>query len=332
MKINKNTSYVLLHVLNGNTVTAEISPQMPGVDIRSIQRALASLTEFGLVKKSGTNSPSYAINYEALLHSEIADKLLEDENRPLSRFHHEFITWLGGLSEKEVGLLFENHSGTGRFTLTGSPAKMSAKELEYLTVELSWKSSSLEGNTYTLLDTQLLLLEGIKAKNKTDFETQMVINHKNAVTFIVENPELFKDAIAFRTVEELHRIIGYNLGIDAGIRKKLVKISASNYEPLPNPHQLKENLLTILGVISRPRSAFIRALLALALVPYLQAFEDGNKRTGRMLANAILISSVNKGFSLRKTDARKLALTYLSFYEFNSIKGLSKILKTELTS
>ena len=209
---------------------------------------------------------------------------------------------------------------------------MTAKELEYLTVELSWKSSALEGYTYTLLDTQLLLLEGVRAKNRTDFETQMIINHKDAIVFIVENTELFKDNIRFSTVEELHKIIGNNLGIPNGIRKQLVKIIASNYEPLSDPRQLKEQSDNILEIINKSRSPYIKALLALSLFPYLQAFEDGNKRTGRMLANAILISLINKGFSLRKTDARRLAIAYLAFYEFNSIRALNKILKSELQS
>jgi len=207
---------------------------------------------------------------------------------------------------------------------------MTPKELEHLTIELSWKSSALEGNTYTLLDTQLLIMEGIKAKNRTEFETQMILNHKNAIAFIVENKELFNRNIKFSTIEELHRIISSNLGIENGIRKRLVRITASNYEPLSNPHQLREKADDILEIINKSENPFMKSLLALSLLPYLQAFEDGNKRTGRMLANAILISSVGKGFSLRKTDTRKLALAYLSFYEFNSINSLSKILQTEL--
>lgn len=70
-----------------------------------------------------------------------------------------------------------------------------------------------------MLDTLLLLTEGIKPKNRTEFETQMILNHKNAVAFIVENPEEFSGTIRFAAVEELHRIIGDNLGIDNGVRK-----------------------------------------------------------------------------------------------------------------
>ena len=328
MKLNKNASYVLLYVLNGNNSAAKISTQMQNTDIRSIQRALVRLTDLGILTRKGTNNPTYKVDYAALLRAEIADKLLEDEKRPKTKFNHELIGWLASLSKKKSGLLFDELAGGAQ---NHKPhTKMSAKELEYLTIELSWKSSSLEGNTYTLLDTQLLLLEGIKAKNKTEFETQMILNHKNAVAFIIEHRELFVGNIEFKTVEELHRIIGYNLGIKNGVRKRLVGISASNYVPLANPQQLRENADTVLQVINVAPGPLAKALLAFALIPYLQVFEDGNKRTGRMLANAILIHSLGRGFSLRKTEAKRLALAYLAFYEFNSVLALSKILKSEL--
>jgi Fic family protein len=159
----------------------------------------------------------------------------------------------------------------------------------------------------------------------------MILNHKDAIAFIVENSELFSGKINFATVEGLHKIIGRNLGIATRVRKRLVKISASNYNPLANPPQLRESANMILKVINRSTDPFLRSLMALSLVPYLQIFEDGNKRTGRMLANAILISTIGRGFSLRKVSARELALAYLAFYEFNSVKSLSEILNTELS-
>lgn len=328
MNLNKNSSYVLIHLLNGNNTAKKISEHMQSIDIRSIQRALTRLTELELLIRVGTNHPSYVVNYEKLFDLNITDKLLEDENRPKSIFNHELINWLLKLPTDKLELIFKNYIEDK--IVSEYPGQMTAKELEYLTIELSWKSSALEGNTYTLLDTQLLLLEGIKPKNKTEFETQMILNHKDAIAFMIENKELFGNNIKFKTIEELHRIIGNNLGIGSGIRKQLVRITASNYEPLSNPHQLREKADNILEIINKTPNPLIKALFALALVPYLQAFEDGNKRTGRMLANAILINFINKGFSLRKTDARKLAIAYLAFYEFNSIYALSKILQVEL--
>ena len=328
ISINKNSSYVLLQLLQGRDTATKISEHVPNTDIRTIQRGLNRLTELGVAVKKGTNHPTYSVSYKALLRTNIADKLLENEARPETTLNLDFISWLNSLDSSDLDDIFAQDAPA--LPSNRHQEHMTAKELEHLTVELSWKSSALEGNTYTLLDTQLLLVEGVKAKNRTEFETQMILNHKNAIAFIVENKDLFVDKLTFSTVEELHKIIGYNLGIEKGVRKKLVKITASNYTPLANPHQIKEYADTALNITSRTKNPFARALLALALIPYLQIFEDGNKRTGRMLANALLIHSIGSGFSLRKVSPRQLALAYLSFYEFNSVASLSKILKAEL--
>jgi Fic/DOC family len=327
MKLSKSSSYSLVHILNGHTTAQTISEQVGAPDIRSIQRALQRLNELGFIDKHGaSNNPRYSANFPNVLQANIDEKAFDDESRPDSQFRFALIDWLHGLTTDELDTLFDGS------VLDGSQigSTISPKELEYLTVELSWKSSALEGNTYTLLDTQLLLTEGVTAKNRTQFETQMILNHKDAVAFIIENRDLFTNKLVFSTIEELHRIIGDNLGIESGVRKKLVRISASNYIPLAGPQQLREQMDRILEIISRPKNPYTRALLALALVPYLQLFEDGNKRTGRMLANALLISSVGHGFSLRKVEARQLALAYLAFYEYSSIFALNKILEAEL--
>ncbi|HUD06495.1 MAG TPA: Fic family protein [Candidatus Saccharimonadales bacterium] len=326
MRLNKSTSYVLLYLLVGGKKGSGISKLMPGVDIRSIQRALTRLVELRIVNRSGPrNNPSYSVSYDKLLVTEIPTRLLEDENRPETRFNHGLVNWLNS-KQNDLDKIIATPNNLA------SKKRMTAKELEYLTIELSWKSSALEGNTYTLLDTQLLLTEGIKAKNRTEFETQMILNHKEVIKFIIENPELFNNKIRFSTVEELHKLIAFNLGIEKGLRKKLVKISASNYVPLANPHQLREYADVVLDIINKPLNPVTRSLFVLTLIPYLQLFEDGNKRTGRMLANAILISSIGRGFSLRKVSAKELALAYLAFYEFNSMSALSRILDSEINT
>lgn len=217
MKLNKNTPHTLLCILNGNTTAIKISEQLTNITVRSIQRALVDLTSGKLITRHGTNNPHYSINYNELLSADIPDKLLENEQRPSSKLNHNLINHLGSQSTEDLESLFGN---TKNVKIPTNNGQITAKELEYLTIELSWKSSALEGNTYTLLDTQLLLSEGIKAKNKTEFETQMILNHKNAIVFIIENKELFTNNIEFESLEELHRIIGYNLGIDSSVRKK----------------------------------------------------------------------------------------------------------------
>lgn len=330
MNLNKRSAYVLIHLLNGNSTATQIAERMAGTDIRSIQRALLRLVELKLIYKHGpANKPNYNINYNQLLKSTIPEKLLEDEVRPESTFRYNLLEWLLATTKTDPEFLKDMVASVAK--TPSSSQSMTAKELEYLTVELSWKSSALEGNTYTLLDTQLLLLEGVRAKNRTEFETQMILNHKNAIAFIVENPDLFAENLKFSTLEALHGIIGNNLGIGKGVRKRLVRISTSNYVPNANPHQLREYAEAILHIINKIAEPTIKVLLALALIPYLQIFEDGNKRTGRLLANGILISTIGQGFSLRNVSARQLAIAYLAFYEFNTLKPLAQILNTELS-
>lgn len=328
MRLNTSAANTLLYLLSGATTTAGVSERMPKKDIRSIQRSFVRLMDLGILEKRGPqNNPSYGVKYDALLTTSIPEKIFDDEERPDCGYNRAWIEWLKGLSDVEAGDLL------GPSFLYGHNSyKMTNKELEYLTVELSWKSSALEGNTYTLLDTRLLLTQGIRAKGKTEFETQMILNHKRAIDFIIENPEQFNYHISFAAVKELHKIIGYNLGISGGVRNRLERISVSNYVPLSNPHQLREAADTVLSAVNHFSDPYIRAFMALGLVPYLQTFEDGNKRTGRMLANAIMISSLGKGFSLRNVDARKLALAYLALYEFNSMKALSDIFTSETKS
>lgn len=327
MNLNKSSSNILIHILNGHTTASSIAEQLEGADIRSIQRGIQRLVELRLVERLGaSNNPSYKPNFAQILEAKIPAKLFDDETRPISNYRFNLIDWLNDCKPEQIEKMFKSNLSL-ELDISN---KITAKELEHLTVELSWKSSALEGNTYTLLDTKLLLTEGVRAKNRTDFETQMILNHKDAIVFVIENPELFNQKIEFKSVEELHRIIGYNLGIESGVRKKIVRISASNYEPLAGPQQIREQANKILSIISKIQSPYQKALLALSLMPYLQTFEDGNKRTGRILANALLISMVGRGFSLRKVDAKKLALAYLSFYEFSSIHSLDDILGAEL--
>lgn len=324
MKLNKSSSYVLIALLRGHVSSAAITRFLRTVELRTVQRALARLVELQVALPSGpSNDPVYAINYPLLLSLRLDEKILTDMNRPESVFNHELLTWLEGLLPTEI----EQYVGAEELAHN---QPMSARDLEHLTIELSWKSSALEGNTYSLLDTQLLLTEGIRAKNRTEFETQMILNHKDAIGFIAENRATFGDTITFAAVEELHKRIARNLGIDPGVRRRTVKISASNYTPPETRAKIREAADRILAIINAQDNPFTKSLLALSLVPYAQLFEDGNKRTGRMLANAILISTIGRGFSLRNVEARDLALAYLGFYEFNSLRALRTILRGEL--
>jgi Fic family protein len=326
MTLNKTSASILLFILRGHNNSAQIAKNLGQVTTRTIQRSLERLEELGLATKDGpSNNPTYGVNYALLLKHAVAQKIFFDSARPYSIFNFGLLEYLKSTTEQDLSNILEPFEYSNQ-----DKHELSLRDIEYLTIEISWKSSELEGNTYTMLDTELLLKQGIKAKDKTEFETQMILNHKAAVEFIVGKPELFSGNIEYRSVEHLHGLIVENLGIEKGTRKRVVKIGASNYSPMTDPHKIEETMQDILSIINSHRNPFTRSLLALSLVPYLQGFEDGNKRTGRMLSNAILISSIGKSFSLKNVDAQELALAYLPFYEFNSLSGLNKIFKESL--
>ena len=327
MRLNKNTALTLTHLINGETTAGRISQQMPQIHLRSIQRALVRLSDLKLIDRQGVNNPRYKLNYFQLIKQPIRADLLQNETRPKSFFNFELLNWLLKNPEADLAQIIFGKKITNLKHQT-----VSDREYQHLTVEFAWKSSKMEGNTYNLLETELLLNKGLVAERKTNFETQMILNHQQAMLFAIDYPQLFKKEIDMATVEEIHRRLTDNLGIQAGLRKRVVQITASNYRPLDVPSQLKEELGRILLIINQQIDPFNKALIAFSFIPYLQPFEDGNKRVGRTLANAILINSFGQGISLKETNAKQLALAYLAFYEFNSLKDLANILKSELRS
>ena len=198
------------------------------------------------------------------------------------------------------------------------------KELERFIIELSWKSSKIEGNTYTLLDTERLLNDGIEATGKTRDEAIMIINHKKAFDFIYQHRDLFKD-ISVSKIEEVHKILVKDLGVINNLRSKPVGILGSKYRPLDNSFQIREAMEKLCTAISKLNDSFSKALLLIAGISYIQPFEDGNKRTSRLLGNAILLAYGSAPLSYRMVDEEKYREAIMVFYELNSIVPLKRI-------
>ena len=198
------------------------------------------------------------------------------------------------------------------------------KEMERLGIDLSWKSSQIEGNTYSLLETEKLLKEKQTAQGKTKEEAVMLLNHKDALDYILEEPEHLKE-LTIRRIEELHTLLVKELDVDKGIRRRRVGVIGTNYRPLDNEFQIREALEDSCRLINGKESVFEKALLALVLISYIQAFSDGNKRTARMTSNAILIANRYCPISFRTVDSVDYKKAMLIFYEQNNISAFKKI-------
>lgn len=198
------------------------------------------------------------------------------------------------------------------------------KELLRLIIELSWKSSRIEGNTYTLLDTEKLILEAQEATGHDKSEAVMILNHKDAFNFIRENQNEFKN-FNLKYLEKVHSILVEGLGVNNGLRKSLVGITGSKYKPLDNIFQIKEAVTSLSQAINRAKDPFTKAILALVGISYVQPFEDGNKRTGRLMANAILLAYGCAPLSYRSVEEKDYREAILVFYELNSIMPFKSI-------
>ena len=197
-------------------------------------------------------------------------------------------------------------------------------EFERLAIDLSWKSSQIEGNTYSLLETEKLLKEKETAAGKTKEEAVMLLNHKATLDFVLENPD-YVNPLSVSRIEDIHSLLVEGLGIDRNIRNRRVGISGTNYKPLDNAFQIKEALEEMCILINTKENVFEKGLLALVLLSYIQAFSDGNKRTARIISNAILIHHKFCPLSFRTVDSIDYKKAMLVFYEQNNISAFKNI-------
>lgn len=198
------------------------------------------------------------------------------------------------------------------------------KEMERLGVDLSWKSSQIEGNTYSLLETERLLKDKQTASGKTKEEAIMLLNHKDALDFVLDVPDYLKELSVHR-IEDIHSILTKELEVDRNIRHRRVGITGTNYRPLDNEFQIREALEDTCTLVNGKDNVFEKALLTLVLLSYIQAFVDGNKRTARITSNAILIANSYCPISFRAVDSIDYKKAMLMFYEQNNIAAFKKI-------
>ena len=198
------------------------------------------------------------------------------------------------------------------------------KEMERLGVDLSWKSSQIEGNTYSLLETERLLKDKQTASGKTQEEAIMLLNHKDALDFVLDIPDYLKE-LSVHQIEDIHSILTKELEVDRNIRHRRVGITGTNYRPLDNEFQIREALEDTCTLVNGKDNVFEKALLTLVLLSYIQAFVDGNKRTARITSNAVLVANGYCPISFRTVDSIDYKKALLMFYEQNNIAAFKKI-------
>lgn len=216
----------------------------------------------------------------------------------------------------------------GRTPDSEKPAGTYARHiLDRLLVDLSWASSQLEGNTYSLLDTKRLIEHGQAAEGKDAAETQMILNHKAAIEFLVDSA----DDLAFnrQTILNLHALLSDNLLPDPDASGRLrrigVGINDSVYHPLEVPQLIEECFQQVLDTAAAIREPFEQAFFAMVHLPYLQPFEDVNKRVSRLAANIPLVHHNLCPLSFVDVSERAYIAGLLGVYELNRVELLRDV-------
>jgi hypothetical protein len=219
-------------------------------------------------------------------------------------------------------------AAVGRPHIAEQPAGTYAKQiLNRLLIDLSWNSSRLEGNTYSLLDTKRLIELGEEAEGHAHLEAQMILNHKDAIEFLVSAA----DEIGFNryTILNLHALLANNLLADptaAGrLRYIAVGIERSVFHPLEVPQLIEESFDQILAAATAITDPFEQAFFVMVQIPYLQPFDDVNKRVSRLAANIPLIKSNLSPLSFADVSRPLYTEAVLGVYELNKIDLLRDV-------
>jgi len=296
----------------------------------TVKRQLGALSRAGYLEQSGAGrSVKYTLTKKGWLTRpfDVRDYLEATPDDRLQSSHFQFDVleppYVELFTQSELAQL-EAATHKYRANATQSDEATHKKELMRFIVEFSWKTSQIEGNTYDLISTERLLLYGEKSPTNTEFEAQMILNQKEALEFVLENIELWKNP-KLSSLEMLHAFVGKNLDITKNLRKTIVGITGTNYRPLESEFQIRDALELLFKNIAGANNIYEKALMGVLGLSYIQPFVDGNKRTSRLLANAILLEENYSPISYRSVDDRAYKEACLVFYEQNSVEPFKKL-------
>ena len=290
--------------------------RLPEVEARAEHTAAEAQTEALLpLSKSGQNVQSYVRRPITARKPAGYNRAFLDSYRPnLSSY----------LSPAERAHLRQ----VGTPAAAGQPAGTYAKQvLNRLLIELSWNSSRLEGNTYSLLDTKRLIDFGQEAEGKERLEAQMILNHKDAIEFLVGSAE----DIGFNryTILNLHALLANNLLVDPMAQGRLrhiaVGIEKSVYHPPEVPQLIKECFDQVLATAAAITDPFEQAFFVMVQLPYLQPFDDVNKRVSRLAANIPLVRGNLSPLAFTDVPRSTYTEAMLGVYELNEIDLLKDV-------
>ena len=318
---------------------------------RSVRRWLGELVDEGAVAKSGRKRGT---RYRALLAEETSGAQASEGQAPvvlpvqfsppaqaaiahvrqpvfLRRPVAYNAAWLASYKPKRTTYFqpgeVERLAKEGARVPIGDPAGTYARRIyNRLLIDLSHHSSRLEGNTYSLLDTERLVIEGASTPGKLDIETAMILNHKEAIRHLVE--QSVHTGVSVEQILTLHYLLADGLvpSKQAGaVRDHAVRIGASTYMPYDDSERLEHELHEIADKAAAIEDPYEQSLFLLVHLAYLQAFADVNKRTSRLCANIPLLRHNLVPLAFNAIGKDDYASAVLAIYELNEPRPLAEL-------
>jgi Fic family protein len=295
----------------------------------TISRDLEKILGLGLIQRSGAGR---SVRYEISKHYAVVKDIdveeyfsfEADQRKIQSRFNSDIFTQLQSIFTDDEKRRLTELNEVYRKKMKMIPSDALKKEIERLNIDFSWKSAKIEGNTYSLLETEQLLKNQKQAEGHSQEETTMILNHKKALEYMYANKNDFKE-LSLRKIENIHALIIDELGVTKNIRKTLVRITGTNYVPLDNEFQIREALEQSCRVVNTMENIFEKGVSIMLLIAYIQPFIDGNKRTSRLSGNAVLQAFDCCPLSYRSMDEIEYKKAVLLFYEQNNVSYFKEL-------
>ena len=334
IKLNKRQDQILTVLKNGVRfsvveIIKSIESDFADVAKITVNRDLQKLINLNFVSKFGRGrATSYGLtsHFNLIKHIDVQKYFQDESDKRMfnETFNFDIFSFLRNPLTGEEEKRLDTLNNAYKDNIKKLSETLIKKEFERLLIELSWKSSQIEGNTYTLLETEALLKNNKKAKGHELEESIMILNHKKTFDYIRYNKDSFK-TISVSEIEDIHSLLVEGLSIPKNIRNKAVGITGTKYRPLDNKFQIREALEKTCVLVNGEKDPLTKALLLSAMIAYVQPFEDGNKRTSRLTGNAILIAYNMCPLSYRSVDEVEYKKAIILFYEQNNINYFKQL-------
>jgi len=309
--------------LGVSEILRNLEPIFNGVSKITINRDLKSLIILNYVKSQGlARATAYRLSayYDLLRPIDVEKyfKLETDQRNSKEKFDFNIFSLLKNIFTEQEKERLARLNEIYQKNIKKLSEILKKQEFERLIIELSWKSSQIEGNTYSLLETEALIKRQEAAEGHEKAEAIMILNHKEALDYINNQPAIFAK-ISISKIEDIHYLLTKDLRITKNLREGAVGITGTKYRPLDNNYQIKEALEKTCHLVNQEKNPLAKAIILSLLIAYIQPFEDGNKRTSRLAANAILLAHGVCPLSYRNAPEAEYKKAVVLFYEQNNL-------------